>query len=86
MIIPPPGPVYTLAPDLENIGEAERAVLDRCLAVLAGRAQGLLVTGIQTTPDHFVVDVETEAGPVLILERRARIAPPDISLPEARAN
>lgn len=70
MIVPPPPPVYTLAPDMDEIDGHERALLDRCLASLTGLADGLLVTRIGRTQDHHVVEVETTHGPLLLLERR----------------
>ncbi|MGI9539414.1 MAG: hypothetical protein ACR2N6_04620 [Miltoncostaeaceae bacterium] len=70
MIVPPPQPVYTLAPDMDEIDAHERALLDRCLSSLTGLADGLLVTRIGRTQDHHVVEVETTHGPLLLLERR----------------
>ena len=70
MIIPPPNAaVYTLAPGIDELSAEDELTLDRCLAVLAGRTRGLIVSSIEHTAEHIVIDVETDAGPVLILER-----------------
>ena len=81
MIVPPPQPVYTLAPDMDEIEGDQRALLDRCLSSLTGLADGLIVTRIGRTHDHHVVEIETAHGPLLLLERRS----PSDALTDVRA-
>ena len=54
MIVPPPAPSYTLAPDL---------------AGLTGRISGVVVTAAVTTDTHLVIELMTPAGTLLVLER-----------------
>ena len=37
MLIPPPLPTYTLAPDLAALRPGQQAALETCLAALTGR-------------------------------------------------
>ena len=69
MLIPPPGPAYTLAPGIGPLGPDQEGALLRCLAALSGRVAGVLVTSVRTTGGHHVVEMATAVGPLLVLER-----------------
>jgi hypothetical protein len=69
VIVPPPTPAYTLAPDLAPLEPGQQAVLDACLSALTGRLDGVLVTAAGTSGTHHVIELLTPAGTLLVLER-----------------
>ena len=69
MLIPPPPPSYTLAPDMEPLRPGQQEALDACLAALTGRLGGVVVTAAGTTLSHHVIELMTPAGTLLVLER-----------------
>jgi hypothetical protein len=71
VIVPPPAPSYTLAPDVDPLCPRQQAVLEACLAGLTGRISGVVVTAAVTTETHLVIELMTPAGTLLVLERNA---------------
>lgn len=69
LIVPPPAPAYTLAPDLGPLDPDQQVVLDACLSALTGRVNGVLVTAAGTSATHHVIELLTPAGTLLVLER-----------------
>lgn len=69
LIVPPPSPAYTLAPDLGPLDPDQQAVLDACLSALTGRVNGVVVTAAGTSGTHHVIELLTPAGSLLVLER-----------------
>jgi hypothetical protein len=77
VIVPAPPPTYTLSPFLAPLEPGQQAVLDACLDALTGRLSGVVVTAAGTTPTHHVIQLATNAGPLLVTERvDSRKAPP----------
>ena len=70
VIIPLPLPRYSLAPDVPSLETAPRAAVERCLRSVVGLAGAALVMDVTTTAEHHVIDLQTEAGRLLLLERR----------------
>jgi hypothetical protein len=68
VIVPAPPPTYTLSPHLAPLGPGQQAVLDACLDALTGRLTGVVVTAAGTTPTHHVIQLATNAGPLLVTE------------------
>ena len=68
MIVPPPAPSYTFAPDVGPLTVGQQATLDACLAALTGRVAGVVVTSAFTTSTHHVVELVTPAGTLIALE------------------
>ena len=71
MLIPPPLPTYTLAPDLPPLRPGQQAALETCLDALTGRLSGVVVIAAGTTLSHHVIELLTPAGTLLVLERIA---------------
>ncbi|WP_217912791.1 hypothetical protein [Miltoncostaea marina] len=71
MLVPPPPPTYTLAPDVRPLGPGEQAALENTLRALTGRVTGVIVTAAGTTLSHHVLELSTPAGSLLVLERVA---------------
>lgn len=69
MIVPPPTPTYTLAPDVGPLLPGQQAALDACLTALVGRVNGVLVVSAGTSESHHVIELLTPAGTLLVLER-----------------
>jgi hypothetical protein len=69
VLVPPPAPSYTLAPDIGPLTPGQEATLDACLAALTGRVGGVVVTSAVTTATHHVVELVTPAGTLIALER-----------------
>lgn len=69
MLVPPPRPAYTLSPDLDDLDPGQQAALEACLAALTGRLAGVVVTAAGTTGSHHVIELATNAGTLLVLER-----------------
>jgi hypothetical protein len=69
VIVPPPAPSYTLAPDVGPLTTGQQATLDACLAALTGRVAGVVVASARTTATHHVVELVTPAGTMIALER-----------------
>ena len=74
MLVPPPAPSYTFAPDVGPLTLGQQATLDACLAALTRRVAGVVVTPATTTATHHVVELVTPAG---TLSAGARGAAPD---------
>lgn len=72
MLVPPPLPAYTLAPDLPELRPGEQRALEACLSALTGRLSGVVVTAAGTTLSHHVIELATPAGTLLVMERVAR--------------
>ena len=75
MLVPPPAPSYTLAPDVGPLTRGQQATLDACLSALTGRVAGVVVTSASTTATHHVVELMTPAGTLIALERAAPPGP-----------
>ena len=71
MLIPPPLPTYTLAPDIDDLGAGQQHALEAALGGLIGRVHGVVVTAVGTTLSHHVIELMTSAGTLLVLERVA---------------
>ena len=71
VIVPPPAPSYTLAPDVGPLTLGQQA-LDACLGALTGRVGGVVVTSAFTTGTHHVLELVTPAGTLIALERAER--------------
>ena len=71
MLVPPPLPAYTHAPDVEDLTPAQRRALECCLRSLSGRVPGVMVTSARRTTTHEVLELETALGRVIVLERLA---------------
>jgi hypothetical protein len=69
VIVPPPAPSYTLAPDVGPLTTGQQATLDACLGALTGRVAGVVVASARTTATHHVVELVTPAGTMIALER-----------------
>lgn len=69
MLIPAPPPTYTLSPHLGPLDPGQQAVLDACLDAFTGRLSGVVVTAAGTTETHHVIQLLTQAGPLLVTER-----------------
>jgi hypothetical protein len=69
VIVPAPPPTYTLSPHLAPFDPALQAVLDACLDAFTGRLSGVVVTAAGTTATHHVIQLATQAGPLLVTER-----------------
>jgi hypothetical protein len=69
VLVPPPAPSYTLAPDIGRLTLGQQATLDACLGALTGRVGGVVVTSAFTTATHHVVELVTPAGTLIALER-----------------
>ena len=69
MIVPPPAPSYTLAPDLGPLSPGQRLALEACLTALTGRLAGVFVTAAVSTETHHVIELMTPAGSLIALER-----------------
>jgi hypothetical protein len=69
VIVPPPAPSYTLAPDLGPLSPGQRLALEACLTALTGRLAGVLVTAAVSTETHHVIELITPAGSLIALER-----------------
>ena len=72
VIVPPPAPSYTLAPDLGPLSPGQRLALEACLTALTGRLAGVLVTTAVSTETHHVIELITPAGSLIALERHRR--------------
>jgi hypothetical protein len=72
VLVPPPLPAYTLAPDLPELQPGEQRALEACLDALTGRLSGVVVTAAGTTLSHHVIELATPAGTLLVMERVAR--------------
>jgi hypothetical protein len=72
VLVPPPLPAYTLAPDLPALRPGEQRALEACLSALTGRLSGVVVTAAGTTLSHHVIELATPAGTLLVMERVAR--------------
>jgi hypothetical protein len=82
VLVPPPPPSYTLAPDIGPLRPGEQAALDACLTALTGRLSGVVVTAAGTTLSHHVLELATPAGTLLVMER---IRPGEAEAAAARA-
>lgn len=71
MLVPPPLPAYTLAPDLPDLRPGQQRALEACLGALTGRLSGVVVTRADTTQSHHVIELATPAGTLLVMERIA---------------
>jgi hypothetical protein len=71
VLIPPPLPAYTLAPDMAPLRPGQQSALENCLQALTGRLTGVVVTAAGTTLSHHVIELLTPAGTLLVLERIA---------------
>jgi hypothetical protein len=69
VIVPPPPPAYTLAPDVRPLEPGQQAALDACLSAITGQLNGVLVTAAETTRSHHVIELLTPVGTLLVLER-----------------
>ncbi len=69
MLIPPPLPTYTLAPDIDGLGAGQQHALEAALGGLIGRVHGVVVTAAGTTLTHHVIELMTSSGTLLVLER-----------------
>lgn len=69
MIVPPPPPAFTLAPDVAPLEPGQQAALDACLSAITGQLNGVLVTAAETTGSHHVIELLTPVGTLLVLER-----------------
>lgn len=69
MLIPIPLPVFTLAPDVEELTASQARLLNDCLATLDGRIQGVMVIAAKSTSTHEVLELITANGPLTIMER-----------------
>jgi len=69
VLVPPPLPAYTLAPDVGELTPAQRRALECCLRSLSGRVPGVMVTGAGRTTTHEVLELDTALGRVIVLER-----------------
>jgi hypothetical protein len=78
VIVPPPAPSYTLAPDVEPLSPGQQATLNACLGALTGRVAGVVVTSAITTATHHVVELMTPAGNLIAMERAAPPEPPGL--------
>jgi hypothetical protein len=74
VIVPPPAPSYTLAPDIGPLTLGQQATLDACLAALTGRVAGVVVTSAFTPATHHVVELVTPAGTLIALQRAEPVA------------
>jgi len=68
VLIPPPPPAYTLAPDLPAPTPEQERALRRALAGLAGRVPGVLVTDMLSTGSIHMMELATTQGTVLAVE------------------
>lgn len=69
MLVPAPPPTYTLCPALAPLEPGQQAMLEACLDALTGRLSGVVVTAAGTTSSHHVIELATNAGPLLVTER-----------------
>jgi hypothetical protein len=69
VLIPAPPPTYTLSPHLGPLDRGQQAVLDACLDAFTGRLSGVVVTAVGTTETHHVIQLATQAGALLVIER-----------------
>lgn len=72
MLIPIPLPVFTLAPDVEELTTTQTRMLNDCLATLDGRIAGVMVIAAKSTSTHEVLELITTNGPLTVMERRPR--------------
>jgi hypothetical protein len=68
VLIPPPLPAYTLAPDLPAPTPEQERALGRALAALAGRVPGVVVTDMLSTGSIHMMELATTHGTVLAVE------------------
>lgn len=68
MLIPPPRPPYTMAPDLPPPTPGQERALRRALAALSGRVPGVVVTGIRSTDTVHLMELATASGTMLAVE------------------
>ena len=66
MLIPPPLPAYTLAPELELSPRQHRA-LERCLDALTGKVGGVVVLSARTEGSCLLLELAAPGGSVLYL-------------------
>jgi hypothetical protein len=69
VLIPPPVPVITLSPALSELPDTELESVERCVASLAGKIAGVLVTDVHVRGRHRIVKLETTIGSMVISER-----------------
>ena len=69
MLIPPPPPRFTLAPGLVDLAPDRMSAVERCLAGLAGKLPGVLVTGVRIHRGQLVIELESKHGPIVVTER-----------------
>lgn len=77
MLIPPPPPRFTLAPGLVDLPADRMEAVERCLASLAGKLPGVLVTGVRVHRGQLVIELESTHGPIVVTERLDEVAPDD---------
>lgn len=68
MLIPPPHPPYTLAPDLPQPTPGQERALLRALVALSGLVPGVVVTGIRSTDTVHLMELDTASGTMLAVE------------------
>jgi hypothetical protein len=68
VLIPPPLPNFTLCPSMPDLNDEEMASVERCLAGLAGKVPGVLVTSVRSRGRHRVIELQTALGPVIVSE------------------
>jgi hypothetical protein len=68
MLVPPPTPLYTLAPSIEDLEQATHDLIERCVASLTGHLGSVIVTAVRVTSRHRIVELITTDGPVSVME------------------
>ncbi len=68
MLVPPPTPLYTLAPSINDLEQATHDLVERCVASLTGHFSSVFVTGVRTTARHHVVELATATGNLRLME------------------
>ena len=69
MLIPPPPPRFTLAPGLVDLPMDRMEAVERCLAGLAGKLPGVLVTGVRVHRGQLIIELESKHGAIVVTER-----------------
>lgn len=68
MLVPPPSPLYTFAPSIDDLEASARALVERCVASLTGDLGSVIVTAVRVTARHRIVELITTNGQVSVME------------------
>ncbi|MEW6581149.1 MAG: hypothetical protein AB1416_00095 [Actinomycetota bacterium] len=77
MLVPPPLPAVTLAPDIEGLTPGQDALLQSTLASLSGRVGGVIVTAAWQSLTHEVLELDSTLGPMMVMERTVPVPLPE---------